>query len=145
LEVAPAAQNFFRHKLGALAFKSRLGSKQLSYSKISFVLGKDFNIFCEGVGEVVIGLPPFTNVSKYDNDIIEQQLTQIFDDDGNAVGSQQLFGLSQTGLVGLNDFVDLDGLIGLVSQDCTVSFIGIFGLGLIGLSALSTSAALLAC
>jgi hypothetical protein len=29
-EVAPAAQNFYRDKMGALAFKSRLGSKQLS-------------------------------------------------------------------------------------------------------------------
>jgi hypothetical protein len=83
----PAARNFFRDKLGALAFKSRFGLKQLSYSKISFVLGKDCNIFCEVVGEVVIGPPPLTNVSKYGNEVINQQLTHIFDDDSNSVGS----------------------------------------------------------
>jgi hypothetical protein len=79
--------------------------KQLSYSKISFVLGKDCNIFCEGVGEVVICPPSLTNVRKYNNEIIEHQLTQIFIDDGNAVGSQQLIDISQTGLVGLNDHI----------------------------------------
>ncbi len=99
LEVASAAQNFFRHKLGALAFKSRLGSKQLSYSKISFVLGKDCSIFCEGVGEVVISLPPLINMCKYDNEIIKQQFSQIFDDNGNAVSSQLLVGLSQTQVI----------------------------------------------
>jgi hypothetical protein len=67
-----------------------------SHSKIPLVFRKDFTIFCEGVK-----------------------------DNGNAV-SQQLFGLNETGFVGLDGQIGCVGYNGLVSRINHINHIGFF-------------------
>jgi hypothetical protein len=121
-----------------LIFAKRASKLIVIYSRLPLHFSNEYGIFCEGELR--------QNVDTNDDGIVAQQLTPIFDNNSNAAISQQLVGLSQTGLVCLVGCIDLVnhiglfghiGLVGRIGHNSPISFIGLGFVGFIGLSLVS--------